>query len=187
MEFVGHVNAEGGPLILLDHAVATRWRGIEDGGGDYRRACQLLDRTPRVAGLPIPVGQGNGLLWDMGGPGTAMVYRHTQDHIEILRDWVDAPDGRAHTRQLAALALQAAEEVGTIVLLTEWLIVLWAPEDGLAFESFDSAGRANGEMAFETGGLAVRAVPGEYRVWHDKVSTENGSARRCHLVRAPAA
>src|SRR5215831_14567820 len=85
---VGHVSGEGGPLLLVDWKTALGWRGVEDGGRDYERACALFNEKPLVEGLVIEVGGGSGLVWNMEGGGTADVFRRGSEYAVISRTWL---------------------------------------------------------------------------------------------------
>lgn len=75
MKLIGAVSSEGGPLIFLNSSEASDWRGIEDGGDDYRRACALFEANPAPEGGLLGLrGGGQALLWEMGGGGSAEIY-----------------------------------------------------------------------------------------------------------------
>jgi hypothetical protein len=56
---LGHVNAEGGPLLLIDGDLARHWNGIS--GSDYHRACTLFDSNPALQGSEIIVDDGQAI------------------------------------------------------------------------------------------------------------------------------
>ncbi len=89
MNYIGWINAEGGPLLLIDPALAPFWQGSS--GTDYDRACGLFDANSGIEGTPISVGAGKGILWEMGGPGTAHVFREDETHYIVVRPWPTDP------------------------------------------------------------------------------------------------
>jgi hypothetical protein len=68
LEEIGHVSGEGGPLLLADLITVTSWRGVEEGGKDYERACDLLAEGSGGEGCAIAGRDrrclGNGGRWD---------------------------------------------------------------------------------------------------------------------------
>ena len=72
---VGHVDSEGGPLLIGATSALGAWRGVEDDGADHERACRIFDRDPALEGGLIEVGDQQALLREMGGAGTAFVFR----------------------------------------------------------------------------------------------------------------
>jgi hypothetical protein len=63
--------------------------------------------------------------------------------------------------------------------------VLWAPENGGAFDELDEDGLPAGEMSMGGTGLTVKLASGVYDCFHHTVSNEAGDARRCPLIRRP--
>jgi hypothetical protein len=137
---IGQVSGEGGPLLLVDWKTAPAWRGIEDGGTDYERACAAVNEEPLVEGRVIAVGWGSGLVWEMEGGGTADVFRRGSDYVVVSRAWLGAPDDREAPRRLAEAITADRTQIGELAIRSGVLAVLWAPEDGRAFESLDPHG-----------------------------------------------
>lgn len=77
-KLLGTVSSEDGPLLVADANIIRLWRGIDEGGADYKRACE----TPGN-GASITLGGGNGLVWDMGGPGTTDVLRKSDSELVL--------------------------------------------------------------------------------------------------------
>ena len=89
MKQLGYINAEGGPLLIMDASVSHSWKGIEGDGCDYKEACKLFDVNPSIEGGPISIDGETGMLWEMKGPGTADAFMN--DHLVIVRTWPTNP------------------------------------------------------------------------------------------------
>ena len=183
LEEIGRVSGEGGPLLLADLITVTSWRGIAEGGKDYERACDLLLEGPGVEGCAIAIGGETGVVWEMEGGGTAGVFRRGQDYAIVTRIWPEDPDDTRTFRVLAEVAAADIARIAELSIASGVLAILWAPEDGRAFESLDPAGLPMGEMSMGGTGLTLELAPGVYDCFHDAVSNAAGDARRCHLVR----
>ena len=186
VENIGVVNAEGGPLLLADFRFAQSWHGAEGDSSDYQRACDALDSEPRLEGIEIPISEGRGVLWEMEGAGTADIFRMSENHIAIVRVW---PEDPLDTRAAETLALQPTAnllELGTLVVATGVLAILWAAENGECLRLSDAVAlRPSGETAIQDSVLILRVQKALFRCQHDKVETPSGIARRLHLFREP--
>ena len=69
LEEIGHVSGEGGPLLLADLITVTSWRGVEEGGKDYERACDLLLEGPGREGCSMAIEGGTGVVWETWAVG----------------------------------------------------------------------------------------------------------------------
>jgi hypothetical protein len=182
MEYLGSVNAEGGPLICIDGPLVPQWTGIS--GADYDRGCALFDADPLLEGAEIGVGNGNAVLWAMGGAGTAAVFRITEEHFVIIRAWPIDPLDLNIARLIAIEPLSNEKEVGNLSVGSGILTVMWAVEDGACIELPASlaSGRLNGEASIEDSGLVFEVKYKIFRCLHDTVDTAGGNGRRLHLV-----
>lgn len=183
---IGDVNAEGGPLIYLDSKVAPHWHGIENGGMDYQRVCDFLeaDDSHREGGI-ISINAHFAILWEMAGGGTAEVFQITKKYYIVVRSWpLDLEDLMINS-QLACLKGENPLKLGSINILSSFLIILWAPESGNCIGNPETLnpGRPTGEMAIDSAGLIVRCLPGVYEFTHDTVRSKYGDGRRCHIKR----
>src|SRR5215470_11302259 len=124
LEDIGRVSGEGGPLLLTDLITVTSWRGIEEGGKDYERACDLLGEGPGTEGCAIAIGRETGVVWEIEGGGTAGVFRRGQDYAIVTRIWPEDPDDTRSFRVLAEVAaadivqLDAGAQLNEAVLPT---------------------------------------------------------------------
>jgi hypothetical protein len=84
---------------------------------------------------------------------------------------------------LAEIAAANLVQIAELSIASGVLAILWAPEDGRAFDSLDPVGLPTGEMSMGGTGLALELAPGVYDCFHDAVANAAGDARRCHLVR----
>src|SRR5579871_680659 len=91
MKYLGAVSSEGGPLLLADARLARDWRGSDEDGSDYARACDLFAGEERPGG-PISIGQGQGIVWDLEDAGTADVFRVETGRIVLVGAWLDEPN-----------------------------------------------------------------------------------------------
>ena len=183
LEEIGYVSGEGGPLLLADRMIAVSWRGCEAGGKDYERACALLLDERPIEGCSIGIAQGVGLVWDMEGDGTAAVFRRAPSYALLTRIWPEDPYDPEALRTLAEAPSVDRSRIAELSIRSGILAVLWAPEDGRAFESLDSMGLPMGEMSMGGTGLTLELAAGLYNCFHDFVENAAGEARRCHLVR----
>src|SRR5438105_6947018 len=100
MRHLGFVQAEGGPLVLLDTALARSWAGIA--GSDYNRACDFFDSHPDAEGGIITVGPGWALVWEMGGAGTADISESQDRSVVVVRAWPSSAADKSVVKTLAA-------------------------------------------------------------------------------------
>ncbi len=183
MTQVGYINAEGGPLLVMDASVALLWKGVDEGGIDYKRACALFDKSPTIEGGDIPIGKTTGMVWEMKGPGTANIF--TNSHLMIIRAWLVDPTDNAAVRQLAEHPVLALSELGQLTVSTGMLAILWAAENGKCIQTSADppSGCPTGATTFETAGLVLKVKKGNYKCQHDQVETIAGKARRFHLLK----
>jgi len=185
MKYLDNVDSEGGPLLIADATVARIWRGTES--SDYDRACEVFIQDSSIEGYLISVGSKQGLVWEMGGEGTADVFLEGNDHLIIVRAWLEDPtDEMSVLTVLAALPRTQTLSLGSLEITSGVLAILWAPESGESIETLEVAesARPTGEMMSESCGLLVALPNGVYSCWHDEVEHEGSEARRCHLIRA---
>lgn len=182
MDYLGLINAEGGPIIVGDALVLSQWTGVE--GTDYDRACALFDADPKLEGAEIKVGMGDAIVWEMEGGGTAFVFRATQFHHIVVRLWPTDPLDKEAPHVIADQPFKPTTRLGALPIESGILAILWAAEDGTTIELPTSieAGHPTGEMALEDAGLVIRVTPKAFVCFHDRVETPVGIGRRLHLV-----
>jgi hypothetical protein len=181
LEIVGLVSGEGGPLLLGERCIVLLWEGSDHSGQDYDRACAIAAARHDVPGWPIGIGDGVGILWDMGGGGTAAVFQ-APDRVIIARTWPVDPDADSAFDELARLPVVATERFASVSLPSGELVIIWSPENGGAFTKIDERGYPLGDMSMGGTGLCLRVQPGTYDLLHDAVSGRTGEAWRCHFV-----
>ena len=183
MKHVGHVSGEGGPLLIADAALTLGWRGREEGGADYRLVCALFDeRGEDLDGLPIDLGAGSGVLWELCGSGSADVFLPSDHEVLLVRAWLDDEDA------LFDLAEATAEErafLGHVTVITGAATILWASESGACFENEVRLGRPVGDTSIDAPALTLPLPRGTYGCFHDVVEVDGGVARRCFIERVP--
>jgi hypothetical protein len=128
MESLGYINAESGPLLIVDGALASVWTGIE--GSDYKRACALFDGNPKLDGCEIAVGVGRGIVWEMHGAGTSEVFRDSKSTIVIVRPWLCDPKNRDALMSLAEQPLNQPVLIGNLSVESATIAIFWAAEKG---------------------------------------------------------
>src|SRR5262249_8679555 len=163
MEYIGLVSSEGGPLLLMDASIADSWHGSE--GNDYDRACNLFDATPDLEGTEIDIGKGKGILWEMGGAGTAAIFKASESHCVVVRPWLSDPSDNNALRGLAEQPLSHPIEIGELTSSGGNMVILWAAEDGSCIEpmSVPESGRVVGKMAMEESCLSVKLTKVVFR------------------------
>lgn len=182
MRELNYVNTEGGPLLLVDAKFGHLWTGID--GSDYDRACEIFNSNPLLEGGLISIGDGSGLLWEMSGAGTAHVFSSSNADLIIVRTWPINASRSDIPKLMANEAIQNPKKLGCFNLISEFLLILWAAENGDCVEGIDfSAGRPSGEMAIDTSGAIVKLAPSRYECWHDEIKNDLGVARRCFIYK----
>jgi hypothetical protein len=184
MIYLESVSSEGGPLLLADANVARKWRGVEEGGHDYERACDLFDKNPDLLGGMIAIGKREGLLWELQGAGSAHIFRNNENNFVVVRAWLATPDDANMLLQLAQLEPQELTPLGILNVSTSILAILWATENGECIETLDvdDFERPSGEMSTEEAGLLLKVKGSEYKCYHDTIRIDGNSAIRCHLI-----
>jgi hypothetical protein len=180
METLGYLNAEGGPLLIVDGISASAWHGIE--GSDYNRARALFDSQPALEGFEIAVGAEK--VWEMSGAGTADVFRSNDSRIVIVRAWLHDPQNSDAPLTLAELPLNRPTRIGSLTADSMTIAILWAPENGKGFDlpAELNVARPSAELSIDTAGLVVRAPASRLYCLHDQVEHSAGSARRLHIM-----
>jgi hypothetical protein len=176
MKHLGCVSSEGGPLLLTDAVAAENWKGIDDAGQDYARACQIFDDA--VPGGLLAIGEEQALVWDMEDAGTSDVFANEGGFI-VLRSWLGGTEEFDIVVSLAEMAVNRPVHFATIEISTDRLAILWSANSGrsIVIEEADIT-------EFEEGtGLLVKTEPGRFDAFHDSVEFDDSSAIRCHLVR----
>jgi hypothetical protein len=179
---LGYINAEGGPLLLVDGDLARHWSGVS--GADYGRACALFDADPALQGSEIIVDDGQAIVWEMNGPGTAGVFRENESHLVVLRPWLNDPTSPNAPRRIAEEPIKSMTDIGQLTVGSGILVILWATEDGgtLDLAARLASGRPVGNLSIEGAGLILRVEKKVFRCLHDEVETAAGIGRRLHLI-----
>ena len=179
MEFFGTVSGEGGPLVFADASRIGIWDGID--GSSYEELCSFLEIEGNEQGGKITPGGEELIVWELQGAGTADVLRASNGSLLIIRSWLNSSEGtnEVFTSQPRS---KDATLLGEIQIKSDFLGVLWAPENGSCVEEL-SEGRPSGEMSLDDGGWIVRCESGNYSFWHDNVQTADGDARRLWIER----
>jgi hypothetical protein len=184
---LGTVSSEGGPLLLADARIIPDWSGVGADGTsvDYERACSALDAVPPRDGAFIAVGAGHALVWELGGPGTADVFRKSDVELVLSRGWYEPATFSDETcRALASVPRSGqAKVIGELDVASGTLVILWAPESGACVESTEVPpdGIPTGKLSMGGTALMVAVRPGRYECIHDEVEAAPAEGRRCHL------
>lgn len=181
---LGHVDAEGGPLLIADAELGQLWDRVD--GSDYERACDFFDSLPEKEGGSISIMHGHGLLWEMNGAGTAHIFSLQDQGFILLRSWPVDPDREDVAMLMAAEVPVDLTRLGDLHLSSGSLLILWATENGACVQAADlvEGGRPSGEMAFDTAGFIVKSKLTRFTCWYDQIENELGMARRCHVYRS---
>ena len=122
-----NISSEGGPILIGDADAVRRWRGIEEGGGDYQKSCDAVVRNGIIS-LAEDLA-----IWDVGGPGTAFIWRERD--LFAVRTWSDGALDIGACGKLVAKALFCPSSL-QISVPSGVLVLMWAPEDGSTIRSF---------------------------------------------------
>lgn len=184
MKHIGYINTEGGPLILIDAFLAPKWKGIEEDGTDYKRACSLFDSNQILEGGIIPIEDSHALLWEMEGAGTADVFKKDENHFFIVRTWPVNPQDESFAESLAEMTPENLIEIGELLVPSNNLVILWATESGKCVESVEisKSGLSNDSRGIGDSGFIFPLRSHHVRCFHDKVETNRGLGRRLHII-----
>ena len=177
---VGIVAAEGGPLVIGDSNALREWRGIEEGGDDYRRACEVFVPTEVEGGTALTLRGERVLVWEMRGGGVADVFRVHEDEVRIVRVWTDT-DGPVDVA-VATMVGSESTILGEVDIPSGLIVVMWATESAEGVAEVGE-GQLDGDFSVGNAALAVRCRPGRYRAVHDSIVGDFGQGRRCSLQR----
>jgi hypothetical protein len=182
MEYLGYINAEGGPLLVADGSLVSGWKGID--GADYDRACSIFDSDTELEGSEIDLEGGKGILWEMKGPGTAFAYRHGESHYVIVRLWPRDPMDLNAPDAVAQQPMERVVRIGALSIQSGILALFWAVEDGsgMKLPPGVDVGRPIGDLSIENAGLILRVPNTIISCFHDEVDSPAGIGRRLHLV-----
>lgn len=183
---LGHVDTEGGPLLLGDLELVRDWHGIEQGAADYDRACAFFDANPGAEGGELPTGAGNVLLWEMSGAGTAFVLELAEDELLIVRPWFhEHRPTDAVIRDLATAPANVVVEIGDVRVRSGFIAITWSTEDGgeIAMHPRIRGGHVTRAVRDESGAIIARMPVGTYSARHETTTSSVGSARRLRVIR----
>ena len=176
------INAEGGPLLLMDAATAGKWRGVEAGSSDYQELCAILDDSPSAPGLFFNVGGSLCLAWEMSGAGTADVFRKENGVVRLVRAWL-AKDTPEELQRLADAEDKDGTLVGELPITSGYLAVLWAPESGeTIFASGEGEVQEVKGTSIDESAFLVNMPIKKYACVHDEVAVGDSQARRLSLI-----
>jgi hypothetical protein len=179
---IASINAEGGPLLLLDARAATSWRGALDESKDYENLCAVFDAQPDLQGYETVIGAQRAVAWEMVGGGTADVFQLGGGRLRVVRAWIEE-DTSEELEQLALADATTCVAIGDIHVPFGLLAVLWAPESGEPVPT-DISGDLQyvEETAVNNSAVVIKVAHQHYRCWHDTVSIKTSSARRLTLI-----
>lgn len=138
-----------------------------------------------LTGYQADVGAGYGLVWDMGGPGTADLFRRSSRDLLICRSWEDEGD---RLRRAAAAPAVEAERFGSISVRSGWLLAFWPTAAGneIALPADRSDGRQVEVDGVGDAGLLLTLEPGDYLAWWDKATDSARPVRRSWILEPDA-
>jgi hypothetical protein len=167
---LGEVANEGGPLslLVLDGAVAPRWRGV---GGDFERACRALRKTDAAT---LTVVRQAGAALDLRDLPSAFVFRRAPDELVIvgpqLDDDVSATREKEFFEEAPRAALGPVKERARVKASSGVLAILPATHtaSGLTSSVCERLASHGGAKRFDWG-VACAVKPGEYTLWSERV------------------
>jgi hypothetical protein len=177
-----HVSSEGGPLVVADALLARHWNGVENGGADYDRLCEMFDQTPEPEGVVFQIFGEMAFAWEMGGEGTADIFRLQSGDVRIVRAWTDADPPDDELMALAEADSRDQISLGIIRVPSRRLAIFWAPESGALIPERIEGGIHEVRGTSMASTSYVMSVETETFVClHDEVETESSQARRLTL------
>lgn len=177
LSLLGSVNTEGGPVLILDAALARAWSGIE--GSDYARACEPFDHDPSLETTDLLVNGGGAVAWEMGGAGTVDVFRSETGFL-LARYWLTDPRSSEERWSLLLLPLQAKSSGAGLRVQSSRVCVAWAAVSGE--DVVDPSGPSPSTNSDRTAVL-FDLEPGDYECSVDTASAGAARVRRCLFSR----
>lgn len=155
---LAHVSSEGGPLLIVDAQHLGAWQGV---GRDYDRACSTVASLNAPDGGLISVGEGEGLVWNIGGAGTAFIINPRKGFPFLFRYWSDADLGENEIESIAAeINWSTVHEVSVLKISSGRLAVVWAVENGPGLKLPPSEGYILGDTSTEDSGYVLTVPTG---------------------------
>lgn len=65
MKWIISVNAEGGPLLLVDARAVRSWRGADEESKDYENLCATFNVKPTLEGYETVIDGQKAVAWEM--------------------------------------------------------------------------------------------------------------------------
>ena len=181
-EHLFSLNAEGGPLLCLDAAASSCWRGAEDGAADYGNLCAEIDARPDFSAAILPLPGGPGVVWEMAGAGTADVFLRPDGSLIAMRAWLSEESAEELDRLVGAAA-SSRQELGDLAVPSGAIAVLWAPESGKSVpQGIGGLWQTVPGTALDESAFVVKAPYGHYSCLDEFVQVGEASARRLTLV-----
>lgn len=182
---IGHIDVEGGPVLIGDANTLRHWTGCE--GDDYDRLCRIYDAqealNEKYAIVRVPIGdhEPDVIAWDAGGGGTVDIFQI--DHgLLLVRGWVNDD---SDIEWLASMPLIKILYAGKFTISSNRLAIFWSPECGHMIQEQDLTSSSNhptGPQSIDGSCLLVDLSNENYSFFSDEVSLPNGaSAIRCWL------
>jgi hypothetical protein len=191
LEHCGVVDSEDGLLLFGDAAILQWWGGSDS---EHMRTAHIEAAFRAGApGLNITIAHRAVVIWDIEGSGTTDIFSdRALNKIVLVRSWLEDPiDARTEFETVLTLgSMPLSPDVAFAEFQIECgvLAILWPTESG---ECIHHTGRANYTLATQymmtkSTGILLPALNGRYQCFHDEVQTQQGEARRCHVVLVPA-
>jgi WD domain, G-beta repeat len=170
---IGEVAREDGSLamIVADARDAAAWGAYQN--GDFDRACEAIHAAngPGALGLPIAWSQGKGIFTDLGGAGSADVFRLGPDELLLsplyaASDWTKATE-KAYYQDVGALPAKATTNLGDVAIRSGVVALVWAGKraTGITDERLATAGEKG--AAKRPWGLLAALPNGSYDVLYE--------------------
>lgn len=156
-----HVSSEGGPILIVDAELLGNWRGID--GDDYRRACSVVESSQTPDGGVVTINNGEGLVWNIGGPGSAFVIRNSGRLPALVRYWSNGDLTEEALRSIVTeIELERQKVLGHLNLSSGRVAIVWAVENGKALKLPSDEGRIYGDTSIEDSGYMMKLPEGRY-------------------------
>ena len=177
---VGYVSTEGGPLLVGDYKVLTKWNGCET--EDYDT---LLEDCMAPEDCIYNVEKQEIVVWEPEGGAIISIHKDDKNNLILIKSFEDI---RKNNKYVGCIGKDETI-IGQIEISSEAILVIYATESGALLEPLigDEVTRLTGGLVFGDSALAIPIPNGTYHCVADFVFGSNDElyqAKRLLLRRA---
>ncbi|MBC1342625.1 hypothetical protein HCB40_04110 [Listeria welshimeri] len=157
---IGHVSTEGGPILIGDYKVITKWNGIDTDDYDKLIETPEEDFMYKIADKTVGV-------WNPEGGSFIGIHSNHQDEFTFIKSYTKYEEDYKYIGAVG----RNEEIIGDVEIFSNTLLILYAPESGVLLEPLkeNSITRLKGDLAFEESVLSIPVTNGTYRLVSDFV------------------